>query len=551
MAYRQKSIEELLAERKRLKQEGKLADRREQRAQQSVQESSERAERLFAAEHLREYQKISVLRALSNFRSNRCTLDASDMGLGKTRMAGAFIGTIGSPRLNRVLWLTSKNLVKPTRKELAKLGLTVVPFDLKNMDYVLESFDELRPNQQIIFITHYQSLGNMSAKAREEEKLNNYIAPSGKSWDALFIDEVTAFKGGANVSGPTGIWKLAKSLIASHPEMYRYFLSGTPVENHPREVWAYLHLFDQTRFPRLSDFERAFCNMDIRGELKLSNDKLFELLRSFIIRNTYQSAGIELPPISEDFIDCELEPNSDVARTMKRLKSEFGMWLEDQPDSLDVTMVLEQLLRQRQLLCTGSTFNFRKAEYNSSGEKVGTFDGTLNFEGPFPKMDVLEEKLFDLVNNGEQAVVFCCFNDPLKEIQRRLSIVCSIAVIDGSTKNVPDLVEQFQAGKLMVLCINKLSGAHGLNLQKCDQWPGGASHMFHLDRWWNPAREKQAIGRLQRMNTNAPVFNHYLHVAGEVDDVMLELNEQKQAYADAVDSGITVDKSWLKSKLGL
>lgn len=551
----QKSLKEILEERKRLKAEGQAADKREQRAKASVASNDVRVDRLFAADQLREYQKISVLRALSNFRAGRCTLDASDMGLGKTRMAGAFIGTVGPERLNRILWLTSKSLVKTTRKELAKLGLTVVPVDHKNFEFVSEAFDETHKNKQVIFIANYEILGNMSKKTRDEAVVAKYLGPKMRGWDALFMDECTKVKGGANVGEPALIWKLLREMVQTHqPQMYRYFLSGTPVENHPREVWAYLHLFDATRFPKLSLFEKTFCDFDNEGNMKLSNERLFELLRSFIIRNTYTTAGIELPPVTEIQIDCELEKGSDTYVVMQRLKKEFSMWLDKQEgDSLDVTMLLEQLLRQRQLLATGKDFNFTKMRYSEEGEPLGREQGHIPLDGPFPKLDILEEKVFDLINAGEQVVIFCCFNDPLIEMKRRFDMFCRVEIIAGGpySKNTPEHVEDFQQGKIQILLINKMSGAHGLNLQKCDQWPGGASHMFHIDRWWNPAREAQAIARLVRMNTNAPVFNHYLHVAGEVDDVMLELNKQKQAYADAVDSGLIVTKDWIKSKLGI
>lgn len=548
----QRPLSEILAERKRLREEGKLADKREERAIKSVQEDSERVHRLFAADQLRDYQKASVLRALSNFRSNRCTLDASDMGLGKTRMAGSFIGTVGSERLTRVLWLTSKSLVKTTRKELTKLGLTVVPVDHKNFEFVSEAFDETHKNKQVVFIANYEILGNMSKKTRDDAVVANYRGPKNRGWDALFMDECTKVKGGANLGEPALIWKLLREFChVQQPQMYRYFLSGTPVENHPREVWAYLHIFDPIRFPKLSVFEKAFC-VQFGDEIKLSNSSLFELLRSFIIRNTYETAGIELPPVTEIMIECELEKGSDVHQSMTRLKKEFAIWLDKQEgDSLDVTMLLEQLLRQRQLLCTGKDFNFTKMEYTDSGEPLGRKPGHIPLDGPFPKLDVLEEKVFELINAGEQVVVFCCFNDPLLEVKRRFDFICRVEAIVGGTDNVSDLVSDFQQGKIQILLINKMSGAHGLNLQKCDQWPGGSSHMFHIDRWWNPAREDQAIARLVRMNTNAPVFNYYLHVAGEVDDVMLAINEQKRALSEAVDSGLIVTKDWIKSKLGI
>lgn len=557
-AMKQQSFAELV----RLRKEQQAAKKREQRAQALVKDqdsSSTRLEGLALKESLRPYQQASVLQALSNFKAKRPTMDASSMGLGKTRMAASFLLTT---KQHRTLWLTAKSpLVAETAKELNKLGILTIPVEPKSFSQVAQSFDNqtqthLTQTQPIVFITNYEALGNMK-RPNPNEPSNPFLA---YPFNCLVIDEVTKLKGGASYT-PSQIWLKTKELIETKreqdPDFYTYFITGTPVENYPKEVWAYLHLFDPIRFPKLGDFEKAFCNPQVTG-LKLNNDALYDLLRSYIIRNTYASTKTELPPVTNNWNDpyiCPLEPNSDVHLLYTRLKTEFSMWLEEQPTKLNVTMILEHLLRMRQLLSSGTNFTFTKQYYNEQGLALSKFPETINLKGPFPKLDLIESKIFDQINDQEQVIVFSCFKESLQELKRRFSIFLDpteLAVIDGSSsKLAPTYVDQFQQGKIKLLLINKLSGAHGLNLQKCDQWPGGSSHIHHVDTWWNPAREDQANARIVRVNTNAPCFIHYYKVPNSVDVFMWELNDLKRSLQEDVDQTLIVDRSFIQDHLNL
>jgi SNF2 family DNA or RNA helicase len=58
-----------------------------------------------------------------------------------------------------------------------------------------------------------------------------------------------------------------------------------------------------------------------------------------------------------------------------------------------------------------------------------------------------------------------------------------------------DMVDRFQAGDTdspPVLLLSLKAGGTGLNLT-------AASHVFHFDRWWNPAVEDQATDRAFRI----------------------------------------------------
>ena len=69
-----------------------------------------------------------------------------------------------------------------------------------------------------------------------------------------------------------------------------------------------------------------------------------------------------------------------------------------------------------------------------------------------------------------------------------------------------------------------------------------ANHVFHYDRWWNPAVENQATDRVHRIGQTRNVFVHKFICTGTLESRIDALIESKLALAeDLVGSG----ESWL------
>jgi SNF2 family DNA or RNA helicase len=98
------------------------------------------------------------------------------------------------------------------------------------------------------------------------------------------------------------------------------------------------------------------------------------------------------------------------------------------------------------------------------------------------------------------------------------------------------MVEQFQsdAGPPLML-ISLRAGGTGLNLTK-------ASHVIHLDRWWNPAVEDQATDRAHRIGQARSVFVHRLVTTGTVEERIDEMITRKRDLAQRV---VGSGESWL------
>ena len=78
------------------------------------------------------------------------------------------------------------------------------------------------------------------------------------------------------------------------------------------------------------------------------------------------------------------------------------------------------------------------------------------------------------------------------------------------------------------------AGGTGLNLTAAD-------YVFHMDPWWNPAVEDQAVDRAHRIGQTRPVVSVRLVAEDTVEEGILELQENKRAIARAaLDEGALV-----------
>ena len=108
--------------------------------------------------------------------------------------------------------------------------------------------------------------------------------------------------------------------------------------------------------------------------------------------------------------------------------------------------------------------------------------------------------------------------------------------LDGSTPRTARerIVDRFQepGGEPRVLVMSLRAGGLGLNLT-------AANHVFHFDRWWNPAVEDQASDRAHRIGQTRVVQVHRMVCAGTIEERIDELIAAKRDLATRiVDRGV-------------
>ncbi len=79
------------------------------------------------------------------------------------------------------------------------------------------------------------------------------------------------------------------------------------------------------------------------------------------------------------------------------------------------------------------------------------------------------------------------------------------------------------------------AGGTGLNLT-------AASHVIHLDRWWNPAVEDQATDRAYRIGQQRNVQVHKLVTTGTIEERIDEMITAKRTLAESI---VGTGEEWL------
>src|SRR5260221_11265319 len=78
-----------------------------------------------------------------------------------------------------------------------------------------------------------------------------------------------------------------------------------------------------------------------------------------------------------------------------------------------------------------------------------------------------------------------------------------------------------------IFILSLKAGGTGLNLTS-------ANHVFHFDRWWNPAVENQATDRAFRIGQTKNVQVHKFVCAGTLEEKIDDMIQNKQLIAENV-----------------
>ena len=99
------------------------------------------------------------------------------------------------------------------------------------------------------------------------------------------------------------------------------------------------------------------------------------------------------------------------------------------------------------------------------------------------------------------------------------------------------VVDRFRAdGTHKVLVLSLRAGGLGLNLPE-------ASYVFHLDRWWNPAIERQAEDRSHGIGQTVKVNVIKYSCTGTIEERIDAVLERKQALFEELVDDVSLDLS--------
>jgi SNF2 family DNA or RNA helicase len=336
------------------------------------------------------------------------------------------------------------------------------------------------------------------------------------AWGGVILDEAQ------NIKNPeTKQARAARSLTAG----YRAVLTGTPVENNVGDLWSIMEFLNPGLLGTQAEFKRRFF-IPIQAEQDAeAAARLKRLTGPFILRRlkTDKSVIADLPDKMEMKVFCTLT---------KEQASLYEAVVQDADRTLDAA---EGIQRKGVVLATLSKL---KQVCNHPAQFLGD---NSSIPGRSGKLARLTEMLEEVLEVGERALVFSQFAEMGAILQRHLQESFGREVLflhGGVPKGQRDrMVERFQGADAgpPVFLLSLKAGGTGLNLTQ-------ASHVFHFDRWWNPAVENQATDRAFRIGQTRNVQVHKFICAGTLEEKIDEMIERKQAVAETV---VGAGEGWL------
>jgi superfamily II DNA or RNA helicase len=455
---------------------------------------------------LRHYQQDGV-RWLSLLRhAGLGAVLADDMGLGKTLQAACTLE-------GRCLVVCPTSVVYNWANELRKFrpGLEFQIYQGKH-----RALDPSKP----ITITSYALL------RLDREAL------SAVTWDQVVLDEAQLIK-----NPESQVARAAYQLKAR----FRLALSGTPVENRLLELWSLFHFTNPGLLGGRSEFESRYSEPIRLGDQRVASG-LRQRIRPFILRRDKRSVAPELPPRTDLFIYCDLDPGERALYTAVHAALQRDV-VQELKQGGGVMRALEALLRLRQAACHSALIPGSMktpAAPNESDVDSETTDVEAAIGHGSSKLRALCEALEQITEEGHKALVFSQWTSLLDLVEPELDgLKIRHARLDGSTRDRQAVVDEFQSTSgPPVLLLSLKAGGTGLNLTAAD-------HVFLLDPWWNPAVEQQAADRAHRIGQERPVFLHRLVARDTVEEKILALQAHKRELAKAA-----LDETALAQALG-
>ena len=157
------------------------------------------------------------------------------------------------------------------------------------------------------------------------------------------------------------------------------------------------------------------------------------------------------------------------------------------------------------------------------------------------KLARLVEMMQEVMESGERALVFSQFAQMGAILTAHLQETFGreVAFLHGGVPRGQRerMVERFQSEKdgPSVFVLSLKAGGLGLNLTR-------ATHVFHFDRWWNPAVEQQATDRAFRIGQTRRVQVHKMVCLGTLEEKIDAMIESKKGVAERV---VGTGEGWL------
>jgi len=458
---------------------------------------------------LRHYQSagLSWLAFLRQWGLGACLAD--DMGLGKTPTTIALL-LAERARASRktdkpALVICPTSVVSNWERELARFA--------PDLRALIHHGATRKKNDLATQAAHSDVvLSSYALLHRDQEHLAQI------KWGDVILDEAQ------NIKNPTTKQAQAARRIGEKAE-WRAALTGTPVENRLTELWSIFQFLNPDYLGSQNDFYNRFAKPIERTSDAEATKRLKSLVSPFILRRVKTDPAVisDLPQKNEMKVFCNLTKEQAtlyeavVRDSLKRIEESEGIERRG--------IVLATLMKLKQV-CNHPTQFLR--------------DGSV-LAGRSGKLARMTEMMEEVRAVHDRALVFTQFAEMGTLLKTHLQETFGDEVLflfgGTPTKARTKMIERFQEdpnGPLIFILSIKAGGT-GLNLMR-------ANHVFHFDRWWNPAVENQATDRAFRIGQTKNVQVHKFLCAGTFEEKIDAMIERKKALAESI---VGTSEAWI------
>lgn len=419
-----------------------------------------------------------------------------EQGLGKTKIAiDLMLYWLQNRSIDTILVVTKKTLVPNWIKETenhTSLKPKVLDNNRGSNFYIFNSSTR-------ILITNFETVSG------EKERIKLFL----KTRDvAVIIDE------SAKIKNPQS--KLTQDFFElSEFFKIRIIMTGTPIANRPYDIWSQIYFLDKGKslgtdfetFKKASDLSNDLINDENRrNEFEYTVSSIFRSIGSFTVRETKDSGIISLPNKHYHNIELDFAPIQLALYNREKDEMVIDIRKNEQTFTDESPEAIKRLLRLVQI-----TSNPRILDDTYSEMSVKEYK--------------LDELIKEILENGEQAIVWSIFTDNIDIFNKKYKNLNSCKITGKMTiSERMASVDRFKRGESKVLFATPQSAKEGLTLTE-------ANHAIFYDRGFNLDDYLQAQDRIHRISQRKECHIYNLMIKDSIDIWINNLLEAKQQAA--------------------
>lgn len=296
----------------------------------------------------------------------------------------------------------------------------------------------------------------------------------------------------------------------------RLGLTGTPIENHLRELKSLFDIVLPTYMPSDSDYREFFVRPIEKERDMKRRDLLSRFIKPFVLRRKKEDVLTDLPEKTEEVYHAGLtrEQVNLYDDVLRRQRERILEELHEDGTPIPYIHVFAILSSLKQI-CDHPAVFLKKAD-----------DYKQHHSG---KWELFVELLNEARESQQKVVVFSQYLGMMDIIESHLNEQgIGYATIRGSTTDRGDQVRRFNTDPKCEVFIGSLQAA-GLGVDLT-----AGSVVIHYDRWWNAARENQATDRVHRIGQTRGVQVFKLVTKGTFEEKIDAMITRKGKLMDEV-----------------